>query len=86
MFAMKINGEIVEELLPAGASPFLHKHYEGSNALMHLCRLVESPNPTLQEVFLALGVDPRIKKIGPALSIAVRSRHFSRGIFAYSSS
>ena len=58
MFAcLRQNGEIVEELLQAGASPFL-QDYEGSNALMHLCRLVESPNPTLPEVFLALGVDP----------------------------
>ena len=79
MFAcLRQNGEIVEELLQAGASPFL-QDYEGSNALMHLCRLVESPNPTLPEVFLALGVDPdeKDKENRSALSIASATNHIS---------
>ena len=54
MFAcLSQNGEIVEELLQAGASPLL-QDYEGSNALMHLCRLVDSPDPTGPDELLLL--------------------------------
>ena len=79
MFAcLRQNGEIVEELLQAGASPFLRDN-GGSNALMHSCRLVSSPNPTLPEVFLALGVDPNDKdqEGRSALSIASATNHIS---------